>query len=159
MNDTDQLSQSLFYQDETNIDPAEIESLRDHLIAYNISEAHINEGIDLAILVRDSQERLVGGVSGRLWGRCLEIELLWVNQGYRGQGIGTNLLAKIENSAIRLGAQTALLDTFSFQAPSLYERAGYVRFGTIDGFGHKHQKIFYRKQLGSVTTKEGANRG
>jgi GNAT superfamily N-acetyltransferase len=56
-------------------------------------------------------------------------------------------MAAAEEEARRRGCHHALLDTFDFQARSLYERLGYEVFGTLDDFPRGHQRFFMRKAL------------
>lgn len=62
----------------------------------------------------------------------VEIRGLWVEPELRGRGIGRKLLAAIEAEAMRRGCTRAALDTYSWQAPTFYERAGWRRFGTLE---------------------------
>ena len=44
---------------------------------------------------------------------------------YRRRGIGSQLIHEFERVAINRGCRTFYLETFSFQAPSLYLSLGY----------------------------------
>ena len=72
---------------------------------------------------------------GGLWGVTafdwLVIELLFVPEELRGQGLGTALLERAEQEARARGCIGAWLDTFSFQARGFYEKLGYGLAGTI----------------------------
>jgi GNAT superfamily N-acetyltransferase len=101
----------------------------------------------IAVSLRDDTGQLVGGLAGdTVWG-WLQIKLLWVASDHRGEGHGTKLMAAAEEEARRRGCHHALLDTFDFQARSLYERLGYEVFGTLDDFPRGHQRFFMRKAL------------
>lgn len=69
----------------------------------------------------------------------------------RGQGYGTQLLATAEAEGVRRGCHSAYLDTFSFQAPTFYEKCGYEIFGTLDAFPDEHQRFFMRKTLSVIS--------
>jgi GNAT superfamily N-acetyltransferase len=58
-----------------------------------------------------------------------EIKRMWLAESIRGRGMGTRLLEAIEQAAVDLGAERAVLDTHESltAAIALYERAGYVR--------------------------------
>jgi ribosomal protein S18 acetylase RimI-like enzyme len=101
----------------------------------------------LAILLRDGDGQLTAGIYGWLWGAYLEIECLWVEKAMRGQGAGRRLVQKLEAATVSRGAHTAVLDTFSFQAPGFYEKLGYEVFGIVEGYGDDHDKRFMRKRL------------
>ena len=127
----------------------DVQLLRKQLEAYNIAQAHIDEGVQLAIFLRDTQNNIAAGITGWLWGACLEIDFLWVHEDLRGRGIGERLVRSLEGEAKARGCRQIVLETFSFQAPDFYQRLGYNTFGVIDGYAHGHQKVFMQKQLGS----------
>ena len=76
--------------------------------------------------------RLLAAGRGIVNMRLVEIRGLWVDPGLRGRGIGRRLLAAIEAEAARRGCTRAALDSYSWQAPGFYERAGWRRFATLD---------------------------
>jgi GNAT superfamily N-acetyltransferase len=127
--------------------PAEedVDALRQHLRAYNVDRSGIDRGSGLSIFLRTAQAEMIAGISGWLWGACLEIDFLWIHEGLRGKGIGKRLVETLEREASTRGCQVVVLDTFSFQAPGFYENLGYELFGTVGGYGH--QKLFFRKYL------------
>src|SRR5262245_65097398 len=94
--------------------------LRQRLGAFNVEREQIDQGQDLAIFVSDRQGELMAGIVGWIWGECLEIAYLWVHDGLRGQGYGTQLVERLEAEARVRGCQVSALDTFSFQAPTFY---------------------------------------
>jgi ribosomal protein S18 acetylase RimI-like enzyme len=71
----------------------------------------------------------------RTWGRCVELQQLWVQPERRGEGLGTRLIRAFEQRAIERGCSLAYLETFSFQAPALYRSLGYEVVATIEGYG------------------------
>lgn len=131
--------------------PAErdIQALHDGLAAFNTSKSTIAEGQRMAIFSRDNTGMIVAGIYGWLWGECLEIVLIWVDEPLRNQGLGQQLLAQMEGAGRDRGARVAMLETFSFQAPEYYAKHGYETFGVIEGYGGQHAKHFMRKELSS----------
>lgn len=117
------------------------------LAAYNQAQAGPPSPRPLAVLLRDGE----GAIRGGLWGRTswgwLFVELLAVPEGFRGQGLGAALLARAEEEASRRGCVGVWLDTFSFQAPGFYARQGYVEVGRIEGYPPGHSRVFLRKTL------------
>lgn len=101
----------------------------------------------LVLLVRDA----AGAVAGGLWGRTM-YGWLWVwylilPEGMRRQGLGTRLMRAAEAEAVARGCIGAMLDTFTFQAPTFYGRLGYQVFGAIEDMPPGHQVQFMRKRL------------
>ena len=56
-------------------------------------------------------------------------------------------MAAFEAKARERGCRLVYLDTFSFQAAPFYERLGYVRVHSIDGFAPGIAKHTYQKRL------------
>lgn len=114
---------------------------------YNDAGAPLHQVRPLACHARDAQGRVIGGAVGRSWGTCVELQQLWVAAAWRRQGLGAQLVLRFEALAMQRGCRLAYLDTFSFQAPSLYERLGYVKVSTIAGFAPGVEKYGMQKVL------------
>lgn len=102
------------------------------LEAANMAAAALHEVRPLACFARLPDGEVVGGVVGRTWGLCCEVQ--WVKPEYRRRGIGTRLVREVESRAMERGCRTFCLETFSFQAPRLYESLGYTVRLEISGF-------------------------
>ena len=125
----------------------DVQELKQHLRDYNVTHANSNDGYGIAIFLRDDQRQMVAGISGWLWGECLEIDYLWVQEAVRGQGVGKQLVIALEEAAVVRGCRQITLETFSFQAPEFYQKLGYNEFGVIDGFGNHFRKFYMPKRL------------
>jgi len=77
---------------------------------------------------------LIGGAVGRTWGECCELQQLWVDPAQRRRGVGARLVREFERRAETRGCRTFYLETFSFQAPSLYRSLGYEVAHELRGF-------------------------
>jgi GNAT superfamily N-acetyltransferase len=126
---------------------SDVERVRQGLIDHNIEHGRINEGKRLAVFLHDRRQRVWGGVTARIWGICVELHYVWVHPALRGQGYGRALLQALEEAALTRGCRVIMLDTYSFQAPGFYQKAGYEVFGVIEGYPRGVQKYFMRKQL------------
>ena len=101
----------------------------------------------LDVYVRDVDGQVVGGLVGEFAFGWFSIHVLWITEALRGSGIGTTILKAAENVAVENGCHGAILETMSFQAPTFYEKRGYVRVGVVDDYPGGAQKIFMRKVL------------
>jgi len=90
---------------------------------------------------------IIGGLVGETGWEWLHVELLWVAEPYRRQGIGLQLLNAAEREAWRRGARHVFLDTFEFQARDFYERQGYVIFGVQENYPPGHVRFYLRRDL------------
>ena len=73
--------------------------------------------------------------------RVAELDILWVKEPYRRQGIGSALIRAAERAAGEKGCRLMTLGTFDFQARPLYEKHGYTVCGTLEDLpvkGHIH---------------------
>ena len=90
---------------------------------------------------------VVGGAIGRTWGRCAELQQLWVEPPWRGRGLGRELLQRFEARAAARGCTLVYLTTFSFQAPAFYRRCGYAEVRRIVGFAPGVERFDFEHRL------------
>ena len=101
----------------------------------------------IEIAVRNSGGQLIGGLLGSTaWGWLL-IDMLWIDESLRGQGLGTALLSEAETRAQLLGCTHARTETFDFQALPFYEQHGYEVYGKLPDFPVGHTEFQLRKYL------------
>lgn len=128
-------------------DPADVDRLCESLQEYNrpftagCSEAAIR------IVARNPEGALSGGILADVALGWLEIHVLWVEPDQRATGLGAALLAECESRASALGAHSARLDTFGWQAEGFYVRQGYACFGRLGDYPAGHERIFMSKRL------------
>lgn len=75
------------------------------------------------------------------------INVLWVKEEYRKDGLGTKLLKEIEKIAKEKDCHLIHLDTFDFQAKDFYIRHGYEIFGVLDQCPENHKRYFMKKNI------------
>ena len=117
------------------------------LRAYNIAKAGPSLYEPVALLVRDDNDAILGGLYGHTFYRWLFIELLAVPEQGRGQGIGSKLMNMVEEFAREKDCVGIWLDTFDFQAPGFYKKLGYTECGEIVDYPLGHKRHFFRKRL------------
>jgi len=101
----------------------------------------------VTVLARDPGGSVRGGLLGLTYWNWLFIDWLWLARESRGQGLGSELLARAEAIARGRGCTQAYTDTFDFQAPGFWARNGYVEFGRLDHMPPGHARIWFRKPL------------
>ncbi len=115
---------------------------------HNFDAAGYADSTPLAIALSDPETgAALGGISGRTSLGMLFIDLVYIPHEFRGQDLGTRMLAMAEAEAIRRGCRSAFLFTISFQAPGFYEKHGWTRFGEIPCDPPGTSRVFFRKAL------------
>jgi ribosomal protein S18 acetylase RimI-like enzyme len=90
-------------------------------------------------------ERLAAGLHGVLAWQWLYVTSLWVDDAWRGRGVGRALLTRAEAYAAAAGYHSAWLDTF--QARGFYAALGYREFGALEDYPPGQTRYFMRKRL------------
>jgi GNAT superfamily N-acetyltransferase len=85
-----------------------------------------------AVLARDREGAILGGLIGGTSYGWLLIKNLWIAQDLRGQGLGAEIMRLAEEEASNRGCHGAWLDTSSRRARNFYARLGYETFGTLE---------------------------
>ena len=118
---------------------------------------HPADGRPLVVVLRHFEAGdIIGGLLGWTGYTQLHVELLFVPEALRGQGIGQETMRRAEGEAARRGCRGAWLDTYSFQARGFYERLGYVVFGTIEDYLPGHSRFFLKKALVPMPLARGS---
>lgn len=81
-------------------------------------------------LVYDNNN-LVGGAIGYIKYNWYFLDLLYVNEDYRGKDIGTSLINRIEELSRKLKLTGVRMETLDFQALGFYQKMGYKIFGEL----------------------------
>jgi len=114
---------------------------------FNNATSTIKDVKPLHIIATEKNGKVNGGAIGRTWGKCCELQSLWVDAEHRGKGSGTLLMDSFEREAEKRGCELVYLDTFSFQAPAFYEKRGYTEVLCITGFSGGEEKLHMQKKI------------
>lgn len=126
---------------------AEEAEIHQALRVFNRAKREPSEDIPLGVFYEDEQGRKLAGLTGEIFGNWLCIHYLWVSEEWRGQGIGSRLLARAEAEAVTQGAKYAFVDTFDFQAPNFYRRYGYQEVFHLTDYPYTGSRYYYTKAL------------
>jgi GNAT superfamily N-acetyltransferase len=121
--------------------------LDERIYEFNVAATGLADGRGLSIRVHDDAGGLVAGLTGWTWGGCGYVDVLWVAEHRRGDGIGSLLLDSAEAEARSRGCRLMALSTHSFQAPEFYRRRGYAVTGRTDGYPQGHAQLHLSKPL------------
>jgi GNAT superfamily N-acetyltransferase len=117
------------------------------LLDYNLARIEDKNPRDLGVYLQDEAGEKVGGLIGNTHGNWLFVKYLWVREDLRGQNIGSELLKQAEETAKGRGCRYAFLDTFSFQAPSFYEKHGYKNVFVLEEYPVTGKRYYFTKTL------------
>jgi GNAT superfamily N-acetyltransferase len=109
-----------------NLTDAEVERLKHEYQIY-IHEVYGEDSNYTRIneVVYNQQQEIIAGVLGGIDRSWAYIEKLWIHPQYRKQGMGTELLAKIENEGKRRQCLTCQLFAYDFQDVPYFLHQGY----------------------------------
>ena len=122
-------------------------ALRTSLYRFNVETTGLDDGDLLVVELLDEAGERVAGLFGWTWGGTGFVDLLHVEAGHRGRGLGSRLLATAEDEARRRGCGQVVLATHTFQAPDFYAARGYVEAGRVEGYPAGHAQVHLVKQL------------
>ena len=91
------------------------------------------EATPLACTLRENGLLVAGGV-GRTEFARLFVSSLWVTQSRRGEGLGTEVLERMEAEARSRGCKDALVETLNDRVAELYARLGYRHVAVVDEY-------------------------
>lgn len=115
--------------------------------AYNQSKREPSKSEPLNIYVEDQQGNLIAGMVAETFGNWLEIEYLYVQEDFRGQGIGSNILNRAEKEARERKCNYSFVNTYQFQAPDFYKKHGYEEVFALKKYPYTGERYYYTKEL------------
>ena len=129
----------------------ETEFVREALAEFNNAHVGADGHTPLNIVEYGEEGSIIGGILGGTYWGWMYIDILWVHEKYRKCGIGSYLLAKAEEEALRRGCHHVHVDTMSWQAPDFYKKHGYEVIGVLPDIPSGNKKYLLMKTLRKVT--------
>lgn len=123
-----------------------------HIVTFNNKQVAFtqktNPFVSQNYVIKNDANEIIAGVNALIycWG-ILYIDVLFVDENHRGNGLGKTLLQKVEAQAKAMGAALVHLDSFDFQNKDFYVRQGYVVFGTLEDCPSGHTRFYLKKSL------------
>ncbi|MBZ9850071.1 GNAT family N-acetyltransferase [Mesorhizobium sp. CA14] len=134
-------------QAEHDLAAAGLDAIAQHLDNDNRRLTGRGDDRALVFALRDEKGRAVGAAAGYSWAGIAELTLMWVDEAYRGLGHGRKLLDAFVAEAAARGSLRIWVSTHDFQAPGLYEKAGFERMAELTGWPEGHSNIILCKTL------------
>ena len=101
----------------------------------------------LNIVEYDNTGNIIAGILGGTYWGWMHIDILWVDENHRKQGLGSQLLNAAESEAIKRGCHSVHVDTMSWQAPDFYKKHGYEIISQLDDIPNGNKKYHLIKKL------------
>ncbi len=124
-----------------------VQVLEDRLYEYNSNKIGRHDGNLFSKVVQDENGSIVAGIAGWTWAGACEITQLWISEDLRNSGIGGRLLEAAEEEARSKECSVVLIRTYSFQAPSFYEKHNYRVAHVVEDFPRDHRYYIMTKAL------------
>ena len=106
------------------------------------------------LVLKDEEGTVIGGIltSTLYWTQYLEV--LWVDENYRGLGYGRDLVMEAQRLAKEIGCISSHVYTFSWQAPDFYQAVGYDLIVTYDGYHSRIKEHILMTRFDSLDAKK-----
>ena len=120
-----------------------------NLIAHNVKYTAgllKKPGIDINLYLRDG-EKVIGAILCDSFNLCVYIDVLWIDEAYRGRGYGRALMERAEAIAREAGCLFSHTCTFSYQSPAFYRACGYEVFAELRDYPDGIVQYFLKKKL------------
>jgi ribosomal protein S18 acetylase RimI-like enzyme len=132
-----------------NFNPSEgeIDFVNNALARFNDEKVGPDNHELLNIVEYDADGNVIAGILGGTYWGWMHIDILWVDEKFRKQGIGSKLLQAAEDEAKRRGCHSVHVDTMSWQAPDFYKKHGYVIISELDDIPKGNKKYHLIKKF------------
>ena len=125
----------------------EINYIREALTQFNREYVGDDGHAPLNIVEYSTDGKIIGGILGGTYWGWMYIDILWVDEHFRRNGLGSKLLDEAEKEAVSRGCHHVHLDTMSWQAPEFYKKHGYEVIGILPDIPNGNQKYLLMKSL------------
>ena len=117
---------------------------------YNYAQVptEADEEEDVVFKITDAEGNIIAGCILEIdrW-KIADLDILFVKEEYRRQGMGSALIHQAERAARERGCRVMTLGTFDFQARPLYEKHGFTLCGTVKDWPLGHENYSFIKRL------------
>ena len=135
----------------TNCINTDADYICDKLVEYNLRQVPKTQERDFVNIykkiVNEKGEIIAGCLAKMYCWNIIYIDILWIDEMYRKQGLGSKMLEEIERIALEEGCHLIHLDTFDFQAKDFYIKHGYEVFGVLEDCPKEHCRYYLKKKL------------
>ena len=129
------------------LSPAQIDEIEGRLYEYNSDVTGRRDGQGVGFVIRDEFGRMIGVAAGYTWAGISELKQMWVDKPYRGRGYASALLNAFIEEACSRGVRRIWVASYDFQAPGMYEKAGFQRMAEFKEWPEGHVNVVLCKTI------------
>jgi ribosomal protein S18 acetylase RimI-like enzyme len=123
------------------LSPNELDAIEGHLYRHNSHATGRHDGKGLGFVIRDESGQMIGVAAGYTWAGISELRQMWIDEGHRGRGYARALLNAFVTEARSRGVRRIWTASYDFQAPGMYEKAGFKRMAEFEGWPEDHINV------------------
>jgi len=130
-----------------SLSPSELDAIEGRLYEHNSRVTGRHDGQGLGFVIRDELGRMIGVAAGYTWAGISELRQMWVDEAYRGRGYARALLNAFVREARSRHVRRIWVASYDFQAPAMYEKAGFRRVAEFEEWPEGHINVVLCKTL------------
>ena len=130
-----------------DLSPDEIDAIEDRLYDHNSRATGRRDAKGIGFVIRNEAGQMIGVAAGYTWSGTSELKQMWIDEAYRGRGYGRALLNAFVGEATCRGVRRIWVQSHDFQAPAMYEKAGFRRMAEFEGWPEGHANVILCKEL------------
>ena len=132
-----------------DLTPNEVDAIEDRIYDHNCHATGRHDGQGLGFVIRNEAGQMVGVAAGYTWAGTSELKQLWIDEAYRERGYARALLNAFLTEARSRGVRRIWVASYDFQAPAMYEKAGFKRVAELKCWPEGHTNVILVKILSS----------
>ena len=130
-----------------DLSPNEIDAIEDRLYDHTSLATGRRDAKGIGFVIRNEAGEMIGVAAGYTWSGTSELKQMWIDEAYRGRGYGRALLNAFVAEASCRGIRRIWVQSHDFQAPGMYEKAGFKRMVELEGWPEGHVNVILCKEL------------
>lgn len=99
------------------------------------------------VFIKDAHGTVLGGASGTIFYGSLYVDMLWLKEELRYQGLGKKLMMEAEKIGRNKQCKFVTLNTMDWEALPFYQKLGYDIEFVRHGYANESKMYMLRKEL------------